>query len=100
VEGVNNSHGTHGKIHKTLADMMADVKKGGLFGWGAKDKLSYDEAATLAAKSVQKTFPESRCSLDCLKAQLDGYYKNKCKGSLELKSGTASTVEEDPDASQ
>lgn len=100
VEGVNNSHGSHGQIHKNLADAMADVKKGGFLGWGAKDKVSYDEASTLAAKSIQKTFPESRCSLDCLKAQLDGYYKNKCKGSLELKPGVATTVEEDADIAE
>ncbi len=100
VEGVNNTHGTHGKIHANLAKSMKDFTSANFLGFGAKDTLTYDEASDLGVESIRDTFPESKCSAACLKAQLDAYYKNKCKKPLQPKAGVASTVEEDADALQ
>lgn len=97
VEGVNNSHGTHGTIHKNLAKLMKDSTGPNILGFGRKDTLSYDEAANLGVESIRDTFPESRCRAKCLKAQLDAYYKNKCTKPLKPKAGVATTEEEDAD---
>lgn len=98
VEGVNNTHGTHGMIHRKLASSMKDFTSPGILDWNGKDELSYDEAAELGAESIRDTFPESKCSAACLKAQLDAYYRNKCTKPLKPKAGVATTEEEDADA--
>ncbi len=100
VEGVNNTHGTHGKIHANLAKSMKDFISPSLLDWNGKSELSYNEAANLGVESIKDTFPESRCSAACLKAQLDAYYKSKCTKPLKPKAGVATTIEEDTDALQ
>jgi hypothetical protein len=64
VEGTDNSHGSHGLIHKTLAELMA--KK--------PENISLNDAIDEGAKSVRIVFPESACSEKCLKAQLKDFY--------------------------
>ncbi|KFE67600.1 PAAR-like domain-containing protein [Hyalangium minutum] len=84
VEGVNWSHGSHGMMHRALKARMDDYKN----GWfGSKTEISYEKARDLGIKSITDTFPESKCSEDCLKAQLDKYYKDKCKSPLPPVSG-------------
>lgn len=87
VEGANNSNGTHGKIHTALDNSVQDHKDGGPFGISASDTISYGKMRELGIKSIQTTFPESRCDEKCLRAQLDAYYKDKCKKPLAAKSG-------------
>ena len=66
VEGVNNSHGSHGQMHKQLEEQMDEYPSG---------TISKDDAIKEAVKSVKKVFPESGCSAKCLKAQLEKYYE-------------------------
>ena len=47
--------------------------------------LTKDEAITLAADSHAETFPNSKCSPKCIKAQLEDFYKN-CKDNFNGKS--------------
>ncbi len=68
VEGVNNSHGTHGMIHGLLKKQIDDYKNG-FHLIGSRDTLSYDQARDMAIESVHLTFPESRCSTACLPAR-------------------------------
>lgn len=82
VEGVNNSHGSHGKIHRKLAALLKNRGK----------TISYDKARDIAVESVQATFPESGCDTKCLKAQLDAYYKNKCTKPLPPLAGMPGTL--------
>jgi hypothetical protein len=101
VEGTNNKHGSHGKIHANLRDRINNYKKGALFGLGPKrDTISVDDAIELGARSVQNTFPESRCDKKCLIAQLEEYYKNraKCNGSDQLKAAAGVDGVVDPPA--
>lgn len=94
VEGVNNTHGTHGQIHRKMAKLVDDYKNSAWFG--KYDTMSYGKARDTAINSVQQTFPESKCSEACLRAQLDAYYKNKCKGQLPAVSGlNAKDIDED-----
>ena len=37
---------------------------------------TYGDAKQNGIEAFKKTFPESKCNTDCLKAQLDGYHKN------------------------
>lgn len=99
VEGVNNSHGSHGRVHDTLAREMEDYKTGGFSLFGPRETISYAKARDIAIDSVRDTFPESKCSKDCLRAQLDSYYKNKCKGTLSPVAGKKKSQKEgDADA--
>jgi hypothetical protein len=97
VEGVNNTHGTHGMIHRSLKKMMDDYRN----GWfGENTTLSYGKARDLGVKSIQRTFPESKCSEACLRAQLDAYYK--CNKPLPAVAGTTETgtaLDEEPGTS-
>ena len=83
VEGVNNSNGTHGKIHSDL-DARIQKHKEGAFG---SDTISYGNMRDKGIQSVRSTFPESKCDEKCLRAQLDAYYKDKCKGPMKAASG-------------
>lgn len=88
VEGTNNSHGSHGAIHRNLSKIVQNQKDGyALFGGG--EQIGYKKARNMAIESFYDTFPESLCDEKCLKAQLDGYYKNKCTGNMKAAAGTA-----------
>ncbi|MDR0701502.1 MAG: hypothetical protein LBF61_03670 [Azoarcus sp.] len=76
VEGVNNTNGTHGKIHAVLDKEVRKYKEEGWFG--VRDTIGYEDIRDLGIKSVKKTFPESGCDEKCLRAQLDAYYKDLC----------------------
>ncbi len=83
VEGANNSNGSHGLVHKALDSRIQDHKS----GWFGRDTVTYPEARNMGVKSIQETFPESQCDSDCLKAQLDEYYKNKCTKDMPAVAG-------------
>ena len=71
VEGVNNSHGSHGMMHGQLEKQMKDYPSG---------TISMKDAIKEGVESVKHVFPESACSEKCLKAQLEAFYKKfeKC----------------------
>ncbi|QIL80760.1 hypothetical protein G7047_13240 [Diaphorobacter sp. HDW4A] len=66
VEGVNNSHGSHGLMHGALEALMKKYPGG---------KIPLDKAIDEGVESVHMVFPESACSEKCLKAQLKAFYK-------------------------
>ena len=49
--------------------------------------ISYEDARDASIKCVTQVFPLSMCSEDCLRAQLDNYYKDisKCSDDSDLK---------------
>lgn len=83
VEGTNNANGTHGKIHGDLEDRV-NKHKDSFFGG---DIISYGKMRDIGIKSVQRTFPESKCDEKCLRAQLDAYYADKCKKPMTAAAG-------------
>lgn len=87
AEGANNSNGSHGMLHQSLDRQIKDHKGLPIFGG---DTLSYGKARDMGVKSIQQTFPESKCDAACLRAQLDAYYKNKCTSALPAVSGLPS----------
>ncbi len=80
VEGANNSLGSHGKAHKSLLGVLSKDHKKVPFG-GAMTKT---DAIDAGVESVRHTFPESKCSEACLKAQLKDFYdKLNCRPKKE-----------------
>lgn len=74
VEGTNNTHGSHGHIHKKLGERLGKVMNihGHKIQPGAE--ISKEEAIEAGADSVQEAFPESKCNAACIKAQLRKFY--------------------------
>ncbi|HCR9769215.1 TPA: DUF4150 domain-containing protein [Citrobacter koseri] len=80
VEGVNQYQGSHKTVHDRLHI--------GVLGVGEGKTIKYDPTARdMAIISFKAAFPESKCDIKCLKAQLDAFY-GKCKGDMTAKSGT------------
>lgn len=63
VEGVNNTHGTHGLIHRNMNRALAGRKK-----------LSCEEILGCAEESFCASFPQ--CDKACAHAQLEEFFKN------------------------
>ena len=72
VEGTNNAHGSHGELH-TKTDIAAEAAE------EKKGNFNYNTARDAMVSAHQEQFPESSCSSECLKAQLDSYHKETCK---------------------
>lgn len=69
AEGTSNRVGSHGVAHTALDKSIERYMK-----TGAKT-ISYEEASARGIGAVRSINPA--CSKDCLKAQLDSYYKDK-----------------------
>jgi len=77
VEGENQYHGTHGLVHAKLGDAISrlEMKK---TRESPDGMMSLDEAIDVAAESHSEAFPRSKCSEECIKAQLRDYYGTTC----------------------
>ncbi|MCG8597916.1 MAG: DUF4150 domain-containing protein [Kiloniellales bacterium] len=86
AEGTSQNVGTHGQFHTFQKE---SVNRGIANGTIAQEALplsndstiieyatTYGDAKQNGIEAFKKTFPESKCNTDCLKAQLDGYHKN------------------------
>jgi hypothetical protein len=79
AEGVNQNTGTHGLMHTYQSAAAAKCRMGEIpLSNGSTmtaKKTTYGTAKKKAIEAVQKTFPETDCSEECLEAQLDAYHK-------------------------
>ncbi|MFC4161901.1 HNH/endonuclease VII fold toxin-2 domain-containing protein [Chitinimonas lacunae] len=73
VEGVNNSHGSHGHVHSELGKVMGGMQKNGQ-SLPKGTEITKEQAIEAGATSIVEAFPESKCNKDCLKAQLRAFY--------------------------
>jgi len=87
VEGVNNSHGSHGMIHGSLDEKMRDWRK------THSDSIGNQDAIDKAVESHRETF-KPPCNEKCLKAQLKGYYDELCDGKMKPRGGKGTDIEE------
>jgi hypothetical protein len=73
VEGTNNSHGSHGVAHRELDERIKEYKRanGG--------KISYEDQRDLSVAAIRDA-GASHCNENCLKKQLDEFYKDCNKG--------------------
>jgi hypothetical protein len=67
VEGENQTMSTHGQMHLRQGVCSANMMD-------ADGNWTRQQATDVGAKAVMKTFPDSECDEDCLKAQLDAYH--------------------------
>jgi uncharacterized protein DUF4150/HNH/endonuclease VII toxin of polymorphic toxin system len=78
AEGTNQHVGTHGMMHTFQSAAAAKSTQTMKLSDGSKVKATtYGQAKHQATEAFQKTFPESRCNPDCLKAQLDHYHNEQ-----------------------
>lgn len=85
VEGVNNTHGTHGKIHSALENRIATLRKNKREK-GENEGLTCKEILKACQESVHEVF--SNCSEGCIAAQLSNYGQindEKCAGCQDKK---------------
>ncbi|MEM9319514.1 MAG: PAAR-like domain-containing protein [Pseudomonadota bacterium] len=73
VEGNSNTKGSHGLMHAKTKQYLLDN------GYDAQKKTTfkYEDLRDNAAKSVTEVFPKSGCNENCLKAQVDTYFKKQ-----------------------
>ncbi|MCY1357105.1 GHH signature containing HNH/Endo VII superfamily nuclease toxin 2 [compost metagenome] len=72
LEGTNQHHGSHGKAHDELNNILEDRNI------NIGDPISYENMRDHGIKAVQRA-SVGHCSEKCLRNQLDNYYE-KCKG--------------------
>lgn len=85
VEGVNNSHGTHGKIHRALKIKLGEGKE-----------MDCHEVLNLMSQTIHDIFPD--CDSKCINAQLKTSTGKTCpcdpKPKVTAKSGCGGSPEE------
>lgn len=79
AEGKNQNTGTHGLMHTYQSAAASKCAPGTLklSGGGTitAPRTTYGEAKASAIASMQKVFPDSKCSKKCIAAQLDNYHR-------------------------
>lgn len=83
VEGVNNSHGSHGTAHERLKDELKRL------GFPDGKPITKEDAINAGARSVVEAFPESGCDIRCIQSQLHAFY-DKLNCPAKSASGTSS----------
>lgn len=78
VEGTSQYLGSHKRIHEALAGTHRHLAANGKVSQDGT--MSMDSALNAAAESHREAFPLSRCSKQCIRAQLDSYYRS-CKNA-------------------
>ncbi len=79
VEGGRGSGGSHERIHNKFDKALDKKLKDNAID--SNGKMSMTDAIDAAAESHTETFPLSGCGKDCIKAQLEDYYKGLCPDS-------------------
>jgi GHH signature containing HNH/Endo VII superfamily nuclease toxin 2 len=94
LEGASNNHGSHGAAHQALKGAMEKYN-----GKGNPPKdISYEDMSKASLEAIKhSTSPQ--CNQECLKAQLDSYYKNKC-GAMKANPGTGGGTSEEAGAAK
>ena len=80
VEGATNSLGSHGKAHRSMLAVLNEKYDSVPFG----ATMTKADAIRAGVESVRKVFPEAKCSEECIRAQLENFYKKlNCKPKKE-----------------
>ncbi|WP_167081417.1 PAAR-like domain-containing protein [Massilia aquatica] len=82
VEGTSQFFGSHQRVHRALAKEHFNLARARKVA--SDGSMTLDDALAAAAQSHSEAFPLSNCDKDCIRAQLDAYYKETC-GSIRTK---------------
>lgn len=77
VEGTSQNFGSHGRVHDAMDREVGNLAKAGKIPNGT---MTPDQAIEAGANSHKEAFPASGCSKACIKAQLQSYYGQMCRG--------------------
>jgi hypothetical protein len=77
--GNGRYEGDHGILHSIQGKLEQSAIENASLG-EKEYAWNYGQAKSAGVRAIQQTFPKSECSKECLKAQLDGYYKDKKLG--------------------
>jgi len=78
AEGTNQHVGTHGMMHTFQSASGAKSTQTMTVAGQSVKSVTYGQAKEQACQAAAKTFPESKCNPDCIKAQLDHYHQGEC----------------------
>jgi len=83
LEGVNNSHGSHGYAHGRLQDIVGAHRKAN------GDTMTYAAARDAGVKAITSptVAPAAGCNPECLKKQLDAFYEDCRNANLKAHDG-------------
>lgn len=81
LEGANNTHGSHGLAHSLLRKRIDAYKEKQRQAGpqGNPSRITYQDAREASLAAVKDVAPW--CDIQCLRAQLDSYYKHCDKGN-------------------
>jgi GHH signature containing HNH/Endo VII superfamily nuclease toxin 2 len=77
LEGVNNSHGSHGAAHRSLQRIVAQHRQ------RLGPEMTYEQARDAGVASItnpKPVAPAAGCNEECLRKQLDAFY-GECRGA-------------------
>ena len=99
VEGANQNQGSHKRIHdQTDAMLRLKQSSGKITNTGL---ISRADAIDAAADAHKISFPMSKCSAKCIKAQLENYYSQACpRTKLSAKDKNGKLIQGDSGGSQ
>ena len=78
VEGTSQNFGSHKRIHDAMDRRVKGLADAGKLLNGT---MSLEQAIEAAVESHHSAFFASKCSKQCIKAQLESYYNQMCRGS-------------------
>lgn len=92
LEGTSNNAGwgSHGEAHQKLKNKMSDYRRDRSLANQSPNTISYDDAANNGIDAVRDAAAR-QCDKNCLRAQLDEYYKCKDK-TLKPADGTGPMI--------
>ena len=79
VERTSQNFGSHKRIHDAMDKEVRTLARNGKLG--ANGTMSLEQAIEAAVQSHHSAFFASKCSKQCIKAQLESYYNQMCRGS-------------------
>ncbi|MPM15927.1 hypothetical protein SDC9_62301 [bioreactor metagenome] len=78
VEGTSQHFGSHKRVHDDMDEIVRSLARRGKIA--SDGTMSVEDAIDAAAASHARAFPFSKCSKKCIKAQLESYYLQMCRG--------------------
>ncbi|WP_082516724.1 HNH/endonuclease VII fold toxin-2 domain-containing protein [Acidovorax sp. Leaf78] len=94
VEGTNNTHGSHGDVHKDMGKELGKLEYPNKQPIPKGAQITKNQAIEAGAKSVKSAFAVSGCETRCLEAQLHSFYdKLNCMPKNESGQSSGGTAD-------
>lgn len=85
AEGASWSIGSHKRLHEELGKLnQLELQQNIQNKKADATQIGLDRAIDVSTDSFDNAFPKSGCRKDCIKAQLEAYYKKECNSSADV----------------